>query len=167
MLIRPYPENAEQDSKMTFTQPEEDVSNGAAVLEERLGEEFQKSVNLTDQCGSEALDSGSQVSTCECEGEPQYGIAGCDPDGVEASAHKVAYTGTVDPLSMTTETLPPGIRRCVELQQVTISEDPKCAKVTFSHDFSINEYSSVVFEQGPALQRFLERFRNRIPLAAR
>jgi hypothetical protein len=121
---------------MTFSQSDEDATKGTAV-DEALGAEFQKSLNLKEGCGSEVLGSGSEVAMCECEGEQQSNLCSgceCEPDGVggseqknlESSVHKIATSsGQPDPLFTSPAELPPGIRRCVELQQVVISEDPR------------------------------------------
>jgi hypothetical protein len=141
---------------MTFTQPVQDANQGAAV-EEELGAEFQKSVNLKECCGSETLERESQAATCESEGEQQSAslcCAGCEsePDGVadsdqknlETSAHKVAaLSGQPDPVYTSPAELPPGIRRCVELQQVVISEDPRCTvalRAQFPRNFNCTHY---------------------------
>jgi hypothetical protein len=122
-----------------------DDENVAA--EEGLGAEFQKSVNLEDRGDLEALESRPQVST-ECEAEQQIdslcsSSCGTDSGSVgeqrfETSAHKVACAGKLDPLLVTPVELPPGIRRCVELQRVTISEDPRCAVFHGIHTISLN-----------------------------
>lgn len=104
---------------------------GHQSSEEHLVEQLDRGLNLEGNCNAihhehaNSENSGDQGMVAKCDIENALeGVCGCDPpEQIEKGT--TGHPGNIEPASVQMHQYPPGIRPCVELQMVTISQDPR------------------------------------------